>query len=125
MQIYEFMQSSPFPEEWLEEKIEMFHIQDINQDFSENEYGKILLEENKKEIELATHKLQKIWLDLKEEGDSKKYELTIMEDIETIENLKKQLHNWDSAYQAIQNIAFPKWPIASSALPSPYFCTRA
>ena len=111
MQIYEFMQSSPFPEEWLEEKIEMFHIQDINQDFSENEYGKILLEENKKEIELATHKLQKIWLDLKEEGDLKKYELTIMEDIETLENLKKQLHNWDSAYQAIQNIAFPKWPI--------------
>ena len=46
--IYSFIQSSPFPCEWLEEKIEVFNIEDIS--FEKTPWGKILFEKAKDEL---------------------------------------------------------------------------
>ena len=49
LKIYDYIQSSPFPEKWLEEKIKDYKTDNIN-DFSETIWGKILLNNFKDEI---------------------------------------------------------------------------
>ena len=49
LKIYNFIQSFPFPNEWLEENIAKFEFQD-NVDFAETDFGKILLSELEEEI---------------------------------------------------------------------------
>lgn len=49
LKIYNFIQSFPFPEEWLEENIAKFEYQE-NTDFSKTDFGKILLGEIKKKL---------------------------------------------------------------------------
>src|SRR5699024_6992912 len=51
LKIYTYIQSSPFPEKWLKEKIEMFNLKDnLDEDFSNTKWGSILLQELKEEI---------------------------------------------------------------------------
>ncbi len=45
LRIYEFIQSTPFPEEWLDINQKKFKVKDIiKEDFSKTQWGKILLE---------------------------------------------------------------------------------
>lgn len=49
--IYKMIESSPFPEKWLDEKIEMFNPKNYNnQDFSDSIWGKIIFSDFKDEI---------------------------------------------------------------------------
>ena len=51
LNIYKYIQSSPFPEDWLNEKVEMFNLKDkLNNDFSETVWGKILLDSLKEDL---------------------------------------------------------------------------
>ena len=51
LKIYTYIQSNPFPEKWLSEKVEMFNIgENLEEDFSKTVWGKILLEEFEEEI---------------------------------------------------------------------------
>ena len=72
LNIYKYIQSNPFPEKWLEEKVEMFNIKD-NKDFSETIWGKILLESLKDTIKECIMKLNKINSDLKRYDELEKY----------------------------------------------------
>ena len=49
LNIYRFMQSSPFPNEWLEEKVNMFSQKEGEEDFSSSVWGKVLLNNLKEE----------------------------------------------------------------------------
>ena len=50
-QVDKVIRSMPFPEKWLEEKVEMFHdTKQKKQDFSQSIWGRILLEDVKEEI---------------------------------------------------------------------------
>ena len=69
-QVDKVIRSMPFPEKWLEEKVEMFHdTKQKKQDFSQSIWGRILLEDVKEEIldGLNHLKIQKKKLDRKEE----------------------------------------------------------
>ena len=48
LDIYNYIQSTPFPEEWLKEKIEMFNLQETN--FEETIWGKIIFDRVKEEL---------------------------------------------------------------------------
>ena len=51
LKIYENIQSNPFPEKWLNEKIEMFNLKDkLNQDFAQTPWGEILLQDIEEEL---------------------------------------------------------------------------
>ena len=110
LKIYTYIQSNPFPDEWLQEKIEMFHIQELEQDFSKNPWGEILLEEVKEEIidDINTLREQKELLEKNPELE--KYTQTIYNDIDKLEMLKMNLDNWDKAYEIYTNIVFATWP---------------
>ena len=110
IKIYTYIQSNPFPNQWLNEKIEMFHIQDFEQDFSKNPWGEILLKEVEEELidDISTLKEQQ--QNLERNPELEKYAKTIFDDIDKLEMLKVNLNSWDKAYAIYSNLAFATWP---------------
>ena len=51
LKIYNYIQSAPFPKQWLEEKVELFNLKDcLNEDYSKTIWGKILLKDYLEQI---------------------------------------------------------------------------
>ena len=111
LKIYNYIQSNPFPEKWLHEKIEMFNLKDkLDQDFSKTPWGEVLLEEVEETLIDCISSLQQAEEQLSYEPELDKFQQTIRDDIDKIECLKKHLDNWDEAYQISQNLTFATWP---------------
>ena len=110
LKIYTYTQSNPFPKIWLNEKIEMFHIQELEQDFSQNPWGKILLKEVEEELidDINTLKEQEDFL--RKNPELEKYAKTIYDDIDKMEMLQANLDGWDKAYEIYTNFVFATWP---------------
>ncbi len=110
LKIYTYIQSNPFPKIWLNEKIEMFHIQELEQDFSQNPWGKILLKEVEEELidDINTLKEQEDFL--RKNPELEKYAKTIYDDIDKMEMLQANLDGWDKAYEIYTNFVFATWP---------------
>jgi ATP-dependent helicase/nuclease subunit A len=111
------IQSSPFPKDWLEEKVEMFNLKDkLEQDFSQTIWGKILLKELKEELTEAILKLEKIEANLRKYIELEKYANVILSDINEIEKIinvinRKDENAWNQIYEATKIKDFAKWPI--------------
>lgn len=111
------IQSSPFPKDWLEEKVEMFNLKDkLEQDFSQTIWGKILLKELKEELTEAILKLEKIEANLRKYIELEKYANVILSDINEIEKIinvinRKDENAWNQIYEAAKIKDFAKWPI--------------
>jgi ATP-dependent helicase/nuclease subunit A len=112
LRIYKYIQSSPFPKEWLHEKIEMFNCKNVeNKDFSETEWGKILLEELRDELYDAICNLQIIEKKIVLYNELEKFTLTIQKDIEKLKSFYELTNKgWDSAYEYSTNFKFDTWP---------------
>lgn len=111
LKIDSYIQSNPFPQKWLEEKIEMFHLEGkLDEDFSQTPWGSILLQEVKEELMDDISALEKVEEDLSFEPELEKFYQTIRDDIEQLENLKNTLKNWDKAYEIAQTLKFVTWP---------------
>lgn len=111
------IQSSSFPKDWLEEKVEMFNLKDkLEQDFSQTIWGKILLKELKEELTEAILKLEKIEANLRKYIELEKYANVILSDINEIEKIinvinRKDENAWNQIYEATKIKDFAKWPI--------------
>jgi len=108
LEIYKFIQSTPFPEEWLKEKIEMFNIDNIS--FEQTVWGNILFEKVKDELADSILKLQNELNKLKYELDAGKFIVTLSEDIRKI----KEVHNketWDEIYIGINSLSLDRFPV--------------
>ena len=110
LKIYNYSQSMPFPMEWISENVDKFNITNKN-DFSQTEWGKLLIKNFKEEAQSAVTALKTVKNELKEDSELEKYYITILEDIEKIEKLLKQ-DSWDDIYNLICNLQFEKWPIS-------------
>ena len=110
LKIYTYIQSNPFPNKWLQEKVDMFNINELEKDFSKRPWGEILLKEVEEEIidDINTLKEQKRILEKNPELE--KYTKTIYDDIDKLEMLKTNLNSWDKAYQIYMNFTFATWP---------------
>ncbi len=111
LSIYSYISSSPYPLKWLNEKIEMFNIKDeIEKDFSQTPWGKVLLEEMQEEliddITILTDSIN----GLEYESDLEEFKQTIESDIKQLTILRENLNNWDKSYEIAQNIKFITWP---------------
>ena len=116
LKIYNQIQSSPFPKEWLNEKVEMFNLKEkLDQDFSKTIWGELILKEIREEITENRLKFEAIYRKLKKEPELEKYALTILNDKEQLETIENIIQNskeatWEKTYEAIQNLQFSKWP---------------
>lgn len=112
LKIYTYIESNPFPFKWLNTQIEKFNIIDVNQDFCKTQWGKILLNEIKEELEDDIKKLQSEKIKLEFENDLEQYLSVINSDIEQLQTLNANLDKWDKAYSLAGSIEFLKWPVS-------------
>ncbi len=110
LKIYTYIQSNPFPKEWLKEKIEMFNINELEKDFSKNPWGEILLKEVEEEIIDDINTLAEVEKNLRKDSELEKFAETIADDIDKLEMLKVNLDSWDKAYEIYVNFVFATWP---------------
>ena len=110
LKIYTYIQSNPFPEKWLNEKVEMFNIKELEKDFSQNVWGQILLKEIEEELIDDISVLREIQKKLEKDAELRMYVSTINDDIDKLEILMSNLDNWDKAYQIYMNFVFATWP---------------
>ena len=117
LKIEKYIQSNPFPEEWLEEKIEMFNLREkIDEDFETTIWGKILLDELKNQIQENISKLEYVKRKLNLYDELQKYADTIESDIEKLRNVVDIINSskeekWDKVVTNLNNMQFEKWPI--------------
>lgn len=113
LKIYNYIQSNPFPEKWLNEKIEMFNLEGKKEeysDFSNTVWGEELLKEVEEELIDDITALQDIEESLSFDSELNKFWQTIRSDIDMLQTLKNNLDNWDRAYEISKNINFVTWP---------------
>ena len=110
LKIHGYIGSSPFPKEWLHEKIEMFNLDGkLNEDFSKTPWGSVLLEELDEELIDDIAVLEDARESLTNDKDLEIFEQIIASDIKQLKTLQDNLQNWDSAYEIAQNIKFQPW----------------
>lgn len=110
LKIYRYIQSSPFPEEWLEEKMELFHLKE-GQDFSQTPWGKILLKDASSLIQETKAGLQTVKEELEQNPELEKFSMAILLDLEKLEELEANLDTWEKAYTLANQFSFSKWPV--------------
>ena len=109
--IYNYIQSSPFPEQWLNEKVEMFNLEDkLDEDFSQTVWGKILLDSLKDEFQSEIITLKKLERDLSKYDELEKFGRTISEDIINLESILETIGNWDTTFIKSTALEWPRWP---------------
>ena len=112
LKIYTYIQSNPFPEKWLNEKVEMFNLQEkIEQDFSQTIWGGLLLQQVDEILEDSIIKLKKEKEKLAKYEELTRYYQIINDDIEQMEMLKSNLDSWDKAFKIAQNLEFKTWAV--------------
>jgi len=110
LSIYRFIQSSPFPEKWLQEKVGQFEV-DTSLDFGHTALGKVILEEVQEALQASLLKLKKVQRELAKFPECSKFSQAISEDILQIEEVASITNSWDEVYQKVYQISFGKWPV--------------
>lgn len=108
LKIHNYIQSAPSPEDWLEEQIEKFNMSNI-EDFSQTEWGKIILKNFRDEVlnsiqilESSKHQLDMI-------TELSKFSLVVADDINQLKFLEQNWDNWERAYEIANNLKFKTW----------------
>ena len=111
LKIYSYIQSNPFQEKWINEKIEMFNLkEDLEKDFADTPWGEELLKEIDDELIDSLTTLENVSNSLYCEPELEKFWQTIRNDIDMLQTLKNNLETWDKAYEINQNLKFVTWP---------------
>ena len=108
--IYKYIQSNPYPEKWLDEKIEMFNFNlEECKDFSQTSWGKILLKQIKEIVDDGIIQLKPEVQKLSECDDLKKSYEFLRGNLNQLELLQTNLDTWDKAYTIYATMDFGKW----------------
>ena len=111
LNIYNFIQSTPFPIEWLEKQTLKYNLNnEINNDFAQSVWGKIIINSVKEEILEAKIKTQKVRDNIIRFDELKKYVAVLNQDIDVLDNFLK-LEKWDDIYNYSLSMTFEKWPV--------------
>ena len=119
LRIYNFIQSMPFPEDWLEQKVLSLKINE-EIDFSETIWGKILLKEFFEELESCINILENLKIRLDSETQLEKYKNLIIDDLNKLKQIKYlKFNNWDELLNKFIELNFDRWP-ADKKIENPY-----
>ena len=108
LSIYNFIQSTPFPNKWLEEKVEMFNIEETS--FEKTTWGEILFEKAKDELQDMILRTEEELNKIKYEDDIEKFVVTLSEDIRKIKNIYDS-NTWDEMYIGINDLKLDRFPV--------------
>ena len=108
LSIFNFIQSNPFPYEWLEEKINMFDL-DVNKDFSDTIWGEILINSIKMELRDCMTTYRDLQKQIISDGELNKALNIINIDIDRIEELTSNVNlSWEKGYEYIKDFKFDR-----------------
>lgn len=110
LDIYKFIQSTPFPEKWLKENIEEFNYTD-DIDFASTKWGKIILKELFSQIEECILKLERICSETSKFFELDKFTLVLKQDIDNLKSCINTELSWDKIYYLINEFTWQKWPV--------------
>ena len=108
LKIYKFIQSSPFPIKWLQEKLELLKIKD--KDISQTIWGKLIIQTVDDDIQESIMQLEVTKSKMALYPEMTKFYQTISEDIINLQDLQKY-NSWDELYIKSLNFNFSKWPV--------------
>lgn len=117
LNLYNFIQSCPWPEGWLREKTEGL-LENIEEDFSQTPWGRIILESVELELEMLSEKLtQALEIVQNEDNGLQKYTAVFSEDVLSIEKLLQISRSaiadkWDMLFASMQAAEFSRLPSA-------------
>ena len=107
LKIYNYIQSMPFPDVWLNEQVEKFNInEDI--DFSETGWGKILYRNSKDSILDAILQSRDLRDKAEREPEMSKIFVILSEDVRKLEKVY-EANNWEELYNSLQEFFFDRW----------------
>lgn len=112
LNIYTYIQASPFPEEWLEEKVKMFDIKENAEysNFSNTLWGKIIIQNVDEILENGILKLQNLKRKMERFPELEKYTNVVNEDINNYLYIKENLKDWDKSATIISEFKNKTWP---------------
>lgn len=109
LNIYNFIQSSPFPNDWLNQRVEMFNL-DTKADFINSEWGKIIVDNLKDNALDCKIRLENILKGLEKFEELDKFSRVIRNDINIMDLILKAT-KWDELYSIVNENTFEKWPV--------------
>ncbi|MBP7177063.1 MAG: helicase-exonuclease AddAB subunit AddA [Thermoclostridium sp.] len=113
MSLYDFIQSSPWPDQWLEEKLAAMEVP-AGTDFSVTPWGKVLMGSLHLELCGLKQMMDQALEHLKYAMGLEKYIPVFEDEAAQLENLISQaLRGWDDLYEALQTIQFKRLPMAA------------
>lgn len=116
LNLYSFIQSSPWPEKWLNEMTESFNTPKC-QDFGETSWGRVLLHSFLLELDGLKEMITRAIYILKEAPGLEKYLNVYLEDLSKLDVLLKVCKDessmkWDTVYATLRSMEFKRLPSA-------------
>lgn len=108
LKIYKFIQSSPFPIKWLQEKLELLKIED--KDISKTVWGKLIIQKVEDDIQESIMQLETVKSKMALYPEMTKFYQKICEDLIILKDLQNY-NSWDELYIKLLNFNFSKWPV--------------
>jgi len=120
LNLYRFIQSSPWPQKWLDEMTENFNIKD-GIDFAETIWGEVLLRSIEFELAGLKEMMTRAVETLRIAEGLEKYQSVYLEDLNNIESLLSLVE--DNSHGSKQSESSPSWDRLFNALQSLEFST--
>ena len=108
LKIYKFIQSSPFPIKWLQEKLELLKIED--KDISQTIWGDLIIQKVEDDIQESIMQLETVKSKMALYPEMTKFYQKICEDLIILKDLQNY-NSWDELYIKLLNFNFSKWPV--------------
>lgn len=110
LDVYNFIQSMPFPKEWLLDNIAKYEPSEENTDFAQSIWGKVITNNLKEEILAGIKSLKSIRNKLEMVYELEKCKLIIEEDIKTLKGLHDVMDKpWDDIVKYVRLMDFSRW----------------
>ena len=108
LKVYEYIQSNPFPKEWLEEKVEEFNIgEDI--EILNTKWGTIIENEFRENVENSVKKLEAMAKKLEMYPETEKYADILKSDINEYNGIFSETKTWDELLNKANSIEYIPW----------------
>ena len=107
LKIYNFIQSAPFPNKWLEEQTEILNVEDDVR-AEDTPWGKLLMDYARDEINNGIEELKALELEIMDSPEAANYLITIQNDIHMLRALAEKCTTWDDMFNSIKNFEFDR-----------------
>ena len=109
LRIYSYIQSAPFPEEWLEDSVEMLNMNGDN--FFNTPWGKIIAKRVWQILDDGINILNNTVRKMSMFPELEKFSGVIKDDIFKYSEIQSNLNEWNKAQELVFNLSYKSWPI--------------